>query len=114
MMDDDVSAVHLSLLTWADWMRRPELKLGYPSQSSGIRYNAQTHFDDIANAADEALAKAVDAAIDGLTELQRIAVYYRYLRASWPDAIHFGTHYKIALDDARERVHQFLTVRGFM
>lgn len=60
--------------TWAEWCRRPDLGLGYPSAASGIRWRPGDDFDAMIESLDERLALAVDAAIDDLPLQERTAV----------------------------------------
>lgn len=72
MTDDRLSFV---LDVWRDWMREPELGLGYPGTAAGIRWKAADSFDDMCDSADRTTALAVDAAVDSLPQAERIAVH---------------------------------------
>lgn len=76
------------LLTWERWMREPTEKvmgLGYPAQATGCHAEPWGYWEDTAQLEYEAmeygLAEAVNAAIEDLEPLQRIAVHHEHLAA---------------------------------
>jgi len=75
MTDDRLSWL---LDLWRDWVKRPDHRheLGYPSTAAGIRFRAGSDFDSMVDNVDNSQAMAVDAAIDSLPSLERIAVHH--------------------------------------
>ena len=71
MTDDRLTYL---LETWRDWLRTPDLGLGYPSTAAGIRWRPGDDFDAMVASLDETMALAVDAAVDSLPLMERTAV----------------------------------------
>ena len=76
------------LMTWTRWMMEtPEkvLGLGYPSQAIACESKAWGYWEDTAaqeyEAMEYGLAEAVNAAIEDLEPLHRIAVHHEHLAA---------------------------------
>ena len=106
---------HNALIVWSAWMRRNDSRLGYPKKASGIWFKAQTDWDDLCGAADESLAMAVDAIVDGMTPYRRYCIAYRYLATSWPKPIRFDPDiYKAELDASRIELLIGLKKRGIL
>lgn len=98
----------MHLETWALWMRSEQPARGYPRKSCGFvggGYN--TDFDSMCEAADVRVAQIVNALVDGLEPIQRMALHRRYLRA-----VYRFKDYPERLLEARERVRIGLRKRG--
>jgi len=82
----DISAasrVDWALDEWARYMRGTGNALGYPTKIAMIGVSGASDFDDLCDAADTTIARAVDALIDDLGPSQRASVYHVHLAAVW-------------------------------
>lgn len=79
---DDQRLTYL-LATWREYMHDPEIRLGYPSRAAGIRYSAGRDFGDMTDSLDFDMARAVDACIDSLPLMERMAVQSTVLDVDW-------------------------------
>lgn len=71
------------LANWANWMRRPCLRLGYPSSSKVVRSCAGDTWEDWEGDDAHYCATVSDAVIDGLLPIHQAAIQNVYLVAVW-------------------------------
>lgn len=108
----EYARVDICLDTWAEWMRGRGVHLGYPSRASGIAYPTSQDFEELIEAADAAVARMVDAAVDGLPYIERCAIAVRCrLMHRWPEAFE-SYAYAAVFAQARDQVRRFLAARG--
>ena len=72
---------------WSRWMKVDKHGLGYPTStnyfSSGGESTSEV-FEDMVSKTDMNNIKIVDAVIDGLPDIQKSAIYYRFLKGKKP------------------------------
>jgi hypothetical protein len=69
---------------WAAWMSGKVDVGDYPSRSSsGLGHSSSRDFDALCAEADTRCAQAVDAVLNGMPPLLRLAVYNRHLGTIW-------------------------------
>ena len=98
----------MHLETWAAWMHSEQPARGYPRKSCGFvggGYN--TDFDTMVEAADMRVAQIVNALVDGLEPILRLALHRRYLHA-----VYRFKDYPERLLEARETIRMGLRKRG--
>lgn len=72
------------LRNWARWMRTGGLScLDHPSSSSGIGYSHGLTFDDLMDDAQRNEAIIADGSMRDLSSIEREALHWAYLEASW-------------------------------
>lgn len=98
------------LQTWAEWSRRDDHGLGYPSTAAGIRWRPGDDFDGMVASLDETMALAVDACVDGLPDNERIAVGVVVLAS--PRVWRFREPIEVIYARAREMLKVRLNARG--
>lgn len=110
------SRLEALLQIWAAWMGygRATTK-GFPYKSSGFTELGVSSFQDIEDTGDNYAAKAIDAIIKGLPEMERSALHHCYLNSFYVDS--WGRSYPIggygdALDNARNLVESVREKRG--
>lgn len=83
-IDDTDRRVKDALDIWANYMRHDRTVNGYANKSSGfISGGSVSNFEDLEYSVDIAMAKAVEAILDGLTISQRLSVHHIHLAAVW-------------------------------
>ncbi len=95
---------------WAGWMRssEPLRELWYPDGACGCVGGGYSQtFDDMVLASDQRAAEAVDAVIEGLSALPKLAVMHKHLYAVFKFS-DLETHYL----DARTALGIELPMRG--
>jgi hypothetical protein len=83
-IDTTAQRVKDALDVWAEWMQQDDTTLGYPSKSVGILSggDAWGNFcEDHEHEVDSAMAKAVDAIIEGMPLSQKNAVFHFHIAA---------------------------------
>ena len=71
--------VDLALEDWAEWMRQPEGPAGYPGRAAGVLTPSWIKSsEDLYDAVDSEKVEAIDASIDSLTSLSRLAINDRF------------------------------------
>lgn len=111
VLSQDVPRIDVHLAVWADWMKAHELHVGFPTKSTGFQSATSQDFEELVHAADRTLAKMIDAAIDGLSYIERCAISHKFLGTVWPDAFAYWM-YVPTLNAARDSVAKFLFERG--
>lgn len=100
------------LANWADWMRVPSHKLGYPSQSmcmSSGGASGADEFDNMCDDADVACAISLDGIIDSISHPQRTAVNHVWLKV----AHHYPTQI-LDYDEALSSIIKLCDKRGVL
>lgn len=92
--------VEWHLETWRRWMRTGQEVDGAPRASSGLSDGGTSKgFDEMVEAEDRRCAKIVDAILDNLPPVQRIAIYqykgitgrvFKFVRVSYEQALTDG------------------------
>lgn len=108
-MERDIDRAEWHLLNWARYLRGRYVRLGYPSKvpllSNG---GASEDFDTMCEDSDRVSARACDAVIEGLPEIEQRALSTVYL----------GTTFRFLRDphkiveDVKPRVYRELQRRG--
>lgn len=107
-MTDERLAWHLG--NWADYMKQPSSKLGYPSKSlcmSSGGASGEDEFDILCNEADVNVAKTMDGIIDSITLPQRVAVNHVWLNVKH----HYPTQ-ELDLEEAYKNIIKLCLKRG--
>jgi hypothetical protein len=97
----DMARLEWHLGNWADWMRRPSNKLGYPTHSLCIANGGGSTvdaFEIMCEEVDAQCARAMDAMIDSLPPNQAMAINHKWL-ASVYRMRDMETAYEMALDN---------------
>lgn len=106
-MSDDRLSWHL--WNWARWHRLDPSRLGYPRKASGgAQCYTNTDFDAMCNTADDACAEAVEAAINDLPMMEKVAIHHYHLYAVYRSREPIEPIYNRACD----AVKKTLTRRG--
>jgi hypothetical protein len=95
---------------WADYMKQPSHKLGYPSKSlcmSSGGASGEDEFDIMCDEVDTKCAQAIDSIIDSLSMPQRTAVNHVWLNVTH----HYPTH-ELDLLEAQESMIRLCVKRG--
>lgn len=97
----DIQRLEWHLQNWADWMRRPSNRLGYPTHSLCIASGGGSTvdaFEIMCEEVDAKCARAMDAMIDSLPPNQAMAINHKWL-ASVYRMRDMETAYEMALDN---------------
>lgn len=70
--------VEMLLDLWAEWMGRPPVEGGYPTESPGMIVSWRKNADDIAEALECDRIARIDAAFDSLAPIYREAINQHY------------------------------------
>jgi hypothetical protein len=98
------------LANWADFMRQPSSKLGYPSKSLCLATgggSSDDEFDAMCDEVDTQCAQAIDSIIDSITLPQRTAINHQWLNV----AHHYPTQ-ELDLVEALENIIRLANKRG--
>jgi hypothetical protein len=94
---------------WRRYMRRDNVTDGYPGKAAGCVGGGYSQtFDEMADASDVRVARIVDALVGSLTNVERAAIYHRYLYAVY----RFRLDVETVVNRARLRIAQWLVARG--
>jgi hypothetical protein len=107
-MTDERLAWHLG--NWADYMKQPSSKLGYPSKSLCIASGGASgddEFDIMCDEVDAQCAQAIDSIIDSITLPQRTAINHQWLNV----AHHYPTQ-ELDYVEALENIIRLANKRG--
>lgn len=107
-MTEERLAWHLA--NWADYMRQPSSKLGYPSKSLMIASgggSSDEEFDIMCEEVDTKCAQAMDGIIDSITQPQRTAINHVWLKVSH----HYPTQ-DLDYLEALEHINKLADKRG--
>ncbi len=107
-MTNERLAWHLA--NWADYMKQPSHKLGYPSKSmcmSSGGASGEDEFDIMCTDADIKCAQAIDSIIDSLSMPQRTAINHVWLSVKH----HYPTQ-DLDLVEAHESMIRLCVKRG--
>jgi len=95
-----ISRLMTILDDWSRWMKVDKHGLGYPSSTSyfftGGESTAEV-FEDMVSKTDMNNIKIVDAVIDGLSDTQKAAIYYRFLGGNKP--VFYEKQLDLAMDN---------------
>jgi hypothetical protein len=80
MTDDRLSEL---LDVWAEWMQEPSGPRGHARRSAVLATTASTDFEEMVEDVDRMQAKAVNAAIEDLPMVERVAVHHVKLASVW-------------------------------
>jgi len=100
------------LHNWAEYMRRPTHKLGYPSKSLCLSSGGSSgadEFEIMCDNADASSAQAIDSIIDSISQPQRIAVNHEWLKTNH----HYPTHL-MDYDEAIQSISRIADKRGLI
>lgn len=107
----DYDRLECLLFHWAAWMRTGfYAKLRTPGRSACIGISHSADFDQLADAADRSIARAVDAAIQDLKPLEQKALRCAYLGEQWASPLSEAA----VLVVAREHLSIVANRRGLM
>lgn len=82
-----INRLMIILDDWSRWMKSDNHGLGYPSRTSYFSTGGESTsevFEDMVSKTDMNNIKIVDAVIDGLSDTQKAAIYYRFLKGKKP------------------------------
>jgi hypothetical protein len=97
-----------NLQNWASWMQAGGLYIGFPPKSAGFTPGGtSTDFESMLEIADAVAARMVDCLIDGLPNIEQIAIANKYLQT-----VFRGRHLEDALERAKVRLREGLMKRG--
>ena len=74
------------LRNWADWMRIPDIRTGYPTHSAGFScggISGEDAFEHLCDQADNYAAHVSHGIIQSLDARMQCAIENRYLRSVW-------------------------------
>jgi hypothetical protein len=100
------------LANWADYMKQPTHKLGYPSQSlcmNGGGGSSDDEFEILCDEVDTRCAKIMDGIIDSISMPQRVAVNHVWLHVN-----HFYPTQDLDYEEALERINRLADKRGLL
>lgn len=95
---------------WADFMRQPSSKLGYPSKSLCIATGGASgddEFDIMCDEVDTQCAQAMDSIIDSISQPQRVAINHVWLKTFH----HYPTQ-DLDYEEAIESILKLVNKRG--
>ena len=95
---------------WADYMKQPSHKLGYPSKSlcmSSGGASGEDEFDIMCDEVDTKCAQAIDSIIDSLSMPQRTAINH-----VWLNVTHHYPSQELDLVEAQESMIRLCVKRG--
>lgn len=75
--------VERHLANWSSWMRTGGGVRGYAHQTPGILTGNLNSWEDLCETCDKAAARATDASIEDLPNLERVAIHHYHLAAVW-------------------------------
>ena len=107
-MTDERLAWHLA--NWADYMRQPSHKLGYPAKSLMIATgggSSDEEFEIMCDEVDTKCAQSIDSIIDSITSPQRTAINHVWLKVKH----HYPTH-DLDYVEALEHIKKLAYKRG--
>ncbi len=85
---------------WAQWMKKPTYKLGFPSRSlvmSSGGASTEDSFDELISIQDKDNIRIIDTLIHNLPLEQQDALYHKYLSCKKPFAYEYKL--KLAIDN---------------
>jgi hypothetical protein len=85
---------------WAQWMKRPTHRLGFPSRSlvmSSGGASTEDSFDELILTQDQENIRIIDTLIHNLPPEQQDALYHKYLSSKKPFAYEYKL--KLAIDN---------------
>jgi len=98
------------LANWADFMRQPSSKLGYPSKSLCLATgggSSDDEFDAMCDEVDTQCAQAMDSIIDSISQPQRTAINHIWLKTFH----HYPTQ-DLDYEEAIESILKLVNKRG--
>lgn len=107
-MTDERLAWHMA--NWADYMKQPSSKLGYPSKSlcmSSGGSSGEDEFDIMCEEVDTKCAQAIDSIIDSISLPQRTAINH-----TWLGVKHCYPTQELDLDEAYQSIKRIADKRG--
>ena len=108
----DIQRLADCLEIWCEWMHRDNLRLGYPSSSSGFITSWIKDDQDKYDEADNLTARAVSAIVESMSRPHKTAVYVS--QGLLPRVFDFRVSYEIALEEAMGILEDGLRRRGVL
>lgn len=110
--ESDISRLADCLEIWCEWMHRDNLRLGFPSSSSGFITSWIKDDQDKYDEADNLTARAVSAVVESMSPPQKTALYVS--QGLLPRVFNFRISYETALEEAMGILEDGLRRRGVL